>query len=65
LAPTPFPAAGLFEDVPHDRSMHGLDSGPHSACDAVLVLHERGEEQLLLPALEEQFSRQPEAGAGT
>jgi hypothetical protein len=45
--------------------MHGCDSGPHRACDVVLLLHEGGEERRLLLALAEEFGRQPEAGAGT
>jgi hypothetical protein len=45
--------------------MHGRDFGRHSAWDAVLLLHEGGEEQPPLPALEEQLSRQPETGSGT
>jgi hypothetical protein len=61
----PFRAAGLLEGVPHDLSMHGRDSGPHCACDGVLLLHEGGHEQRLPLAFEEQFGGQSEARAGT
>ena len=64
LAPL-FPPAGLLEDVPHDRSMYGRDSGPHGACEVVLLLQEGGEKHRLLPTLEEHFGRQAAAGAGT
>jgi hypothetical protein len=45
--------------------MHGQDSGPHGPCELVLVLHEGGEEQGPLSALEKQLGRHPDAGAGT
>ena len=54
----------LLEEVLHDLSMPGCDCGPQSACDAVVQLHEGGEEQRVLLAFEEQFARQPEAAAG-
>jgi hypothetical protein len=60
----PFRAVGLLEDVPHDLSMPGRDSGPQGACDAVLRLYEGGEERRVLQAFEEQFAAQPEAAAG-
>jgi hypothetical protein len=59
------PAAGLLEDIPHDRSMQGFDSSPQCACDGVLVLHERGEEEGVLLTFEEQFRWLPDAGVGT
>src|SRR6202011_5115010 len=66
LAPAPFPVAGLLEEVPHDRSMHGLDSRPRCAAGVVLMSDEGGEEEPpLLLALDEQFGRQPVARAGT
>src|SRR4030088_2906069 len=57
-------AAGLLEDVPHDRSMHGFNSSPHGARDGVLVLHERGEEEGVLLTFEEQFRWHPDGGVG-
>jgi hypothetical protein len=39
--------------------MHGLDSGPPRARDAVLLVHEGGEQQSLRPTLEEQLGRHP------
>ena len=61
----PLPEAGLFKDVWHDPTMHRLDSGPHCACDCVLLLHEGAEEQCVPLALEEQLGWQPQAGAGS
>ena len=49
-------AAGLLKEVPHDLTVPGRGSGPHSACDAVLQLYEGGEEKRVLLALEEQFA---------
>jgi hypothetical protein len=45
-----------LEEVQHDLSMPGRDSGPQSACDAVVQLYEGGEEQCVLLAFEEQFA---------
>jgi hypothetical protein len=45
--------------------MDGKHSGPRCACDVVLVLHEGGEEQGLLPSLEKQFGRHPDARPGS
>jgi len=59
------PAAGLLEDVAHDRSMHGIDCGPYGACGRILLLHEGGEQQRVLLALEEQLGRHPDARAGS
>ena len=64
MARAPFRAVSLLEEVSHDLSMPGRDSGPQCACDAVLQLYEGGEEQRVLLAFEEQFARQPEAAAG-
>lgn len=55
LARAPFRAVGLLEEVPHDLSMPGRDSGPQCARDAVLQLYEGDEEQ---------FARQPQATVG-
>jgi hypothetical protein len=54
----------LLEEVSHDVSMSGRDSGPHWAWDRVLQLHEGGDEQRVLLALDQDFSLQPKAGAG-
>jgi hypothetical protein len=50
----------LLEEVSHDVSMSGRDSGPHWAWDRVLQLHEGGDEQRVLLALDQDFSLQPE-----
>ena len=55
----------MLKDVPDDASMSGSDSLPQRACDSVLMLHEGGEEQRVLLALEENFGWQPDAGPGT
>jgi drug/metabolite transporter (DMT)-like permease len=57
-------AAGPLEELPDDLPVPGPDPGPRGAGDAVVQLHEGGEEQRVLLGLEEQFARQPEAAAG-
>jgi hypothetical protein len=44
--------------------MHGLDCGPHSACDVVLLVRQ-GAKSTGLPLADERFGRQPDAGPGT
>jgi hypothetical protein len=63
-ARAPGRAAGPLEEMPDDLPVPGPDPGPRGAGDAVVQLHEGGEEQRVLLGLEEQFARQPEAAAG-
>jgi drug/metabolite transporter (DMT)-like permease len=63
LARAPGRAAGLLEEMPDDLPVPGTDPGPRGAGDAVVQLHEGGEEQGVLLGLEEQFAGQPEAAA--
>jgi hypothetical protein len=43
-------SAGLLEDLAHDSHMRGLGCGPHRARDEVVLLHEGGEQQRVVPA---------------
>jgi hypothetical protein len=63
-APSHLTGGWLLEEVSHDVSMSGRDSGPHWAWDRVLQLHEGGDEQRVLLALDQDFSLHPKAGAG-
>jgi len=44
-------SAGMLEDLAHDSHMRGLGCGPHRARDEVVLLHEGGEQQRVVPVI--------------
>jgi hypothetical protein len=45
--------ADLLEDLVHDLYVRGFGCGPNPAREEVVLLHKRGEQQRVAPALDE------------